>query len=237
MEARSHATIAPVVLVPVIAVVALAWIGLILVPMGHDPVAFAGMWLAMTIAMMLPTVLRPLQRAADGSPARAGAFVAGYAAPWLVAGLPGFAILSAVPWTAPWVSFAWLVAGAYLLLPRTQRLLVDCRRVPWSGSPTRYGLRQGTRCVASCGPLMIATMATAMVLPSAALGVALLVAVTALVCWQKSPRTSARAIAAVGVAVLLVGALSFVALDADAHPAHASGQTSGHASDQPAARP
>ena len=227
-SARPLASIPLTVVGPVVGLVALAWVTLTAVGMRHDPSSFALMWLAMTVAMMVPTVLRPLQRAADGSAARAGAFVAGYTVPWLLAGLPSFVILMSIDWSAPWVAFAWVVAGAYLLIPRTQRLLVDCRRVPWNGSPAGYGLRQGTRCVASCGPVMIAAMATGMVLASTLWGLAVMVAVTALVCWQKSPRTSARAIAAVGVAVLLSGALSFVVLDGSAHPSHVSGQAAPH---------
>ncbi len=225
MQAGTRVRLAPdrVALVPAIAMVALAWVAMVLVPAGHDAGSFAAMWLTMTIAMMVPTVLRPMQRAADGSVVRAVAFLAGYAAPWLVAGLPAFAVMGLVDWSPAWLAFAWLIAGAYMLLPWTQRALADCRRVRFSGSPGRYGVRQGVRCVASCGPLMLAVMATAMLLPLVA-GVALMATVTALVCWQKAPRTSGRSIAAVGVVILLGAALSFVVVDGSGHAPHVAWQ-------------
>lgn len=214
-----------VLLVPLVGIVGVAWVALLLLPMGHAPASFAAMWLAMTVAMMVPTVLRPLSRAADGSATRASAFLAGFVAPWLIVGLPAFVMLGAVAWSPGWVAFAWILAGAYQLTPWTQRRFSDCRAIAFRRDPWRYGARQGLRCVASCGPLMVASMATAMAVVSPVVGLGVMALVTALVCWQKAPRTSGRAIATVGLGILVVGALGLALGGGSAAvPHHPSGQ-------------
>ena len=72
-----------------------------------------------------------------------------------------------------------------------QRQLTTCRSVRFTGDATRYGARQGVRCVASCWPVMLAVMVTAMALPGAVLPLLALVGVTALLCWEKQPGTTA----------------------------------------------
>jgi hypothetical protein len=52
---------------------------------------------------------------------------------------------------------------------------------------------------------MLAAMVTAMALPALAAGLAVLVAVTAVICWQKQPATSGRAVAALGLVLVLLG--------------------------------
>ena len=64
--------------------VAAAWVVLALVPVSHGLTAFGAMWLAMSVAMMVPTVMRPMQRAAAGSPRRAWLFLGGFVAVWFV---------------------------------------------------------------------------------------------------------------------------------------------------------
>lgn len=185
--------------------VAAGWVVLALVP-GHSGAGeFAVMWVAMTAAMMLPATLRPLRRAAEGSTTRAWRFVAGFAAVWLAAGPLAFVAMSAIEWSPAWIAFAWIVAGAYQLTPTMRRLAIDCRSVPYRGRPLRYGVRQGLRCLGSCGPVMLAAMVTAMALPAAAAGLAVLVAVTAVICWQKQPATNGRAVAALGLVFVLLG--------------------------------
>lgn len=206
--------------------VAAGWVVLALVPSHGDPLAFGVMWVAMTAAMMLPASLRPLRRAAEGSPARAWAFVAGFGGVWLLAAPPAFLLMTSVAWTPAWIAFAWVVAGAYQLTPVMRRLAVDCRSVPYGGHALRYGARQGLRCLGSCGPVMLAAMVTAMALPSAATGLAVLVVATVAICWQKQPRTSGRAVAALGLAFVLVGTGVLVLGGSGAAGHHASAGTS-----------
>ncbi len=207
-------------LVPVGVVVVAAWVLVALTPMDR----FWTMWLAMAVAMMVPSVSRPLARAADGSPLRALAFTAGFVAVWAAAGVPALLLGRAITWTPGALALAWAVAGAWQLLPWVRRQLVTCRSVGYHGNPSAYGLRQGLRCVTSCGPLMIAAGATMMLLPQLWLSMLLLVAVTALVCWQKSPLRSSRTLVVVGMAMLLLGAVSWTLVGNGAsagHPGHA----------------
>lgn len=197
-------------LAPVAALIVASWIALALAPAAHEGAAFAVMWLAMTVAMMVPSVLRPMQRAADGSAARAWAFLAGFVAVWMALAAPMYVLMNAITWTPAWIAFAWMAAGAYQLTPLMRGSLTDCRSVAFDGRPAGYGLRQGLRCVTSCAPVMIAAMVTAMAIPSSVLALVPLVVVTVAICWEKRPRTSARWVAAVGVAALLLGAGGFV---------------------------
>ncbi len=173
----------------------------------HASVAsFAAMWLAMSIAMMIPTTLRPMLKAAEGSAADAWKFLGGYLAVWLLAGLPAYLIINGIEWTTSWIAAAWLLAGAYQVTPWMQRQLTACRSVRFDGNATRFGLHQGVRCVASCWLVMLSVMVTAMVLPGAVLPLLALVAVTALLLWEKEPGTTSRSVAAVGMAMLLLAA-------------------------------
>lgn len=190
--------------------VAIGWGVLALVQDHHSGAAFAAMWLAMTIAMMLPSVLRPMMRAADGGSARALSFAGGFTLAWLVAGVPAYVLLNAVHWTPFWVTASWIAAGLWLLSPLGRRAVGSCGSIPFAGRPARYGLQQGVRCVTSCWLLMIAAMATAMLVGGAVVPLLIMLGVSALVCWEKSPRTSPRAVASVGLALVLAAGGAFV---------------------------
>lgn len=205
---------------PVVLLVVAAWITLAAIPRSHGILAFVLMWGVMAIAMMIPTVMRPLQRAAAGSAVRALNFVCGFVAVWLVVGVPAYLVMNAIVWTPAWVALAWMGAGAYQLTPWMLRNVAACHTVRFDGRPLAYGMRQGLRCVASCWPVMMAVMVTAMVIPSALLSVAALALVTIAVCWEKDPRTSARMVAALGVALLLMGAAGFVTLGGGTGQSH-----------------
>jgi len=213
------------VLAPGALLVVAGWSVLAVGP-GHASIApFAAMWLAMSIAMMVPTTLRPMMRAADGSVARAWQFLGGFVAVWLVAGLPTYLVMGAVEWTTGWIAAAWVLAGAYQLTPWMQRQLMTCRSVRFDGDPMAFGFRQGVRCVASCWPVMLAVMVTAMSLPGTVLPLLALVAVTALLCWEKLPGTSARSVAAVGLAILLVAVGGVVLLGGGGSDHHSAGSS------------
>ena len=138
--------------------------------------SFATMWVAMSVAMMIPTVLRPMMRAAQGSVAGAWRFAAGSSRCGWSRGCPTYVVMNAVEWTSGWIATAWVLAGAYQLTPVMQRNLTTCRSVRYAGDPARYGVRQGVRCVASCWPVMLAVMVTAMALPGTVLPLLALVA-------------------------------------------------------------
>ncbi len=186
------------------------WLVLAIDPVHSRAASFAAMWLAMAVAMMVPTTLRPMMRAADGSSRRAFAYAAGFALVWLVAGIPAYLVMNAVAWTPFWIAAAWFVAGMYQTLPAMRRNLRSCGSIRYAHDPLRYGVRQGARCVTSCWPLMIAVMVTAMAIPGTVLPLAALVAATALVCWLKDPSASSRAVASVGIAMLVLAGMAFV---------------------------
>jgi predicted metal-binding membrane protein len=192
------------VLVPGAIMVLGGWLVLAIAGDHRSLPSFAAMWLAMSVAMMIPTALRPMMRAADGSAVRAWQFVAGFVAVWLAAGVPSYLVMGALDWTPGWIAAAWVLAGAYQLTPWMQRQLISCRSVRFDGAATRFGVGQGVRCVASCWPVMLAAMVTAMALPGLVLPMLALVGVTALLCWEKQPGTTTRSVAAIGLAMLLV---------------------------------
>ena len=205
---------------PAVALVGGSWLLLVALPDSHALLPFAAMWLAMTLAMMLPTVTRPLLRAADGSPARGWAFIGGFTGVWLAAGVPGYLLLVGIPWTPFWIALLWVAAGAYQLTPAMQGLLSSCRSVRFDGDPVSYGVRQGLRCVGSCSPVMLAAMTTSMLLPGTVLPVAVLVGVTVLLCWEKNLRARTKPVAIAGVVMLALASWALVA--------GVGGSTSGH---------
>ena len=215
------------VLVPGAALVLAGWAVLAVARDHRELSAFAAMWAAMAIAMMVPTVLRPMMRAADGSVSRAWAFLAGFTAIWLVAGVPTYLVMNAIEWTPFWIAASWFVAGAYQLTPVMHRQLGTCRSVRYDGDAAAYGIRQGLRCVASCWPVMLAVMVTAMALPGTVLPLLALVAVTALLCWEKQPGVASRTIASVGMAMLLVAAGGYVLAGGGGSAHHADGVSAG----------
>ncbi len=198
------------VVVPGSVLVLGAWVVLAAAPDSHTVAAFAPMWVAMTLAMMLPTVVRPMMRAANGSPIRAWAFGAGFAYVWITAGLPANLAMTAIKWTPFWIALVWLAAGVYQLTPALRRLLSSCRSIRYDGDPVRYGVRQGLRCVGSCAPIMLAVMVTAMAVPGTVLPMTLLVGLTVMLCWEKGPRTSSRSLAAVGLVLIAVASGALV---------------------------
>lgn len=190
--------------------VVLGWATLAVVRDHHQPVAFTVMWLAMTFAMMLPSVLRPMMRAADGSSSRMVAFAGGFTLVWLAAGVPAYLLLQALAWTPFWIATAWVATGLWLLSPTGRRVLGSCGSIAYDSTPARFGVQQGLRCVSSCWPLMIAAMATGMLFQGAVIPLLGLLAVTAFVCWEKAPTTSPRAVASVGLAMVLAAGGLFV---------------------------
>jgi predicted metal-binding membrane protein len=207
-------------LVPAAVAIALAWL-LLAATADHGSVASFGlMWSAMALAMMLPTATRPLLKAAEGSARRGWVFTAGFLGVWIAAGPLAYAAMTAIAWTPFWIALAWVAAGTYQVTPQVQRLMRSCSSVGYDGRPGRYGLRQGLRCVASCAPVMLAAMVTAMALPSLVAPVLVMVALTVLLCWEKRPTTSQRALTAVGMAMIVVAVIGVMVLGGGPGHAH-----------------
>lgn len=169
------------------------------------------MWAAMSLLMMMPTVLRPARRLARGSAARFTGFLAGYGIVWLAVGLIGVPLMIWLG-SSPLLTFAgWIAVGLWQLQPRTAALLRRCQGLDPRGSVLRSGMRQGMWCTASCAPLMIVAMATVHALgaPSAVMWLTM-AALTGFVLWERHPRVPLTAVRLAGVAMILVAAALFV---------------------------
>ncbi len=189
-----------------------AWVVLAFATDHSSAASFALMWAAMSMAMMVPTTVRPMMRAADGSARRAWAFLGAYVVVWLAAGVPAYLLMSAIEWTPFWIALTWIAAGLYQVTPGMHRLVRSCGSVRYAGDPLAYGLRQGLRCVASCAPVMLAVMVTAMSLPGFILPLALLLGITLLLCWEKEPSTSRQALMGVGMGMIVLAVLGVMML-------------------------
>lgn len=199
-------------LAPVAGAVVAAWVVLAFATDHSTVTSFSLMWVAMSIAMMVPTTVRPMMRAADGSAGRAWTFLGAYVAVWLAAGVPAFLVMNAIAWTPFWIALVWIAAGLYQVTPGMHRLVRSCSSVRFTGDPLVYGMRQGLRCVASCAPVMLAVMVTAMFLPGFVLPLALLLGLTVLLCWEKEPTTPRQALMGVGMGMIVVAVLGVMVL-------------------------
>ncbi len=142
-------------------------------------------WVLMVAAMMLPVVAPQVRTVALRSvwtrrQRSATAFVLGYAAVWVVAGAALLALLVALdahPLGAGWLVGILLVAAVWQVSKPRKRVLRRCaslRLLAANGRPAdlncaRVGVRSGVRCLATCGPLMLAMVATHSLLLMAAL--------------------------------------------------------------------
>ena len=142
-------------------------------------------WVLMVAAMMLPVVAPQVRTVALRSvwtrrQRSATAFVLGYAAVWVVAGAALLAPLVALavhPLGMGWLVGILLVAAVWQVSKPRKRVLRRCaslRLVAATGwladlNCARVGVRSGVRCLATCGPLMLAMAATHSLLLMAAL--------------------------------------------------------------------
>jgi predicted metal-binding membrane protein len=200
---------------------------------GGDPGAlgwFAGTWALMTAAMMLPASALAVSRLArarpSAAPLAATAFLAGYGAVWMLAGLFGYALVeavralhaSALGWSQAGrylAGAAVAAAGLYQLSAAKARWLARCATAPRVGPAHRLGpagaLRAGVEhggcCVACCWTLMVALYALGM------MSVAWMVVLTVLIAAERllprparAVRATALALVALGIAVMLAPA-------------------------------
>jgi hypothetical protein len=204
---------------PVLAVVIAAWGLMVVWPMRHDFTGFVYGWALMSAAMMVPTVLRPMQRIAMGQAARAWQFTLGYVIVWSLVSLPAWLVVSLGPTTSMAIALMWVATGTYMQLPAVLRSFHSCKAIKTSAQPLGAGARQGVACAVGCAPLMVMAMVTVMALslPPLAVGAAMF-AVMLLMVWQKSPSRSEVALRSVGLALIAAGAVLAVGGDFATHP-------------------
>jgi len=137
---------------------------------------FIGIWLTMTVAMMLPSAApTTLLFSRFGRGAQTACFVGGYVLAWTLFGAAAYAVSRAAHATAPsfvawsqrgpWVAGAALAAaGAYQLTPLKTACLRHCRsplgfllrRRAGGLGAVRAGLGHGGYCIGCCAGLMLA---------------------------------------------------------------------------------
>ena len=129
---------------------------------------FVGIWVTMTAAMMLPTVLPHVAWFARRVAALL--FALGYIAVWMAYGLGVYAVYRLVTsfdtgWLAwdeagPYAAGVVIVAaGLYELTPLKRRSLRRCRMFPDDSGALRSGLAHGLDCVGCSGGLMLVLFA------------------------------------------------------------------------------
>ena len=130
---------------------------------GAWPLAsFLWLWLAMSAAMMLPTVV-PSTYLAAALGRSATLFVLGYAAVWAAAGLLAFGAARALDGAARWLAVAAvLLAAVYQLTPLKDACLRRCRSPMGTLMRRRSlqaGIEHGALCLGCCWALMLALIA------------------------------------------------------------------------------
>ena len=188
-----------------------AWIVLVrLDMMASKPVAFLGGWVVMMAAMMLPS-MAPLVLVYG--PRGRARLVLGYLLVWAAAGIPVYAVASAVDLMmvpAAAVATVLAVAGVYQFTTLKDVCLRACRSpldfiaVRWGRGPLRLGVAHGVYCVGCCWALMAVLVgAAAMSLWAAALIAALVFAEKVLPMGEWTARLAGLALIAAAIFVLV----------------------------------
>jgi predicted metal-binding membrane protein len=130
---------------------------------GAWPLAsFLWLWLAMSAAMMLPTIV-PATYLATALGRSATLFVLGYSAVWAAAGLLAFGVARALDGAARWLAVgAVLLAALYQLTPLKDTCLRRCRSPMGTlvrRRSLRAGIEHGALCLGCCWALMLALIA------------------------------------------------------------------------------
>jgi predicted metal-binding membrane protein len=173
--------------------------------------SFLGMWLAMTAAMMLPSLVPLLRRYRRAVGVTAGVPIdrltalvgAGYFCAWTGAGLAAFALGTVLPQGPLAVGAVLLMAGAVQFTAWKRRALTCCRELPgWLAPDTdtawRYGLDLGCHCIGSSAGL------TAVLLVVGMMDLSAMAAVTAAITVERLAPAGYRIAQAIGI--VLVGA-------------------------------
>jgi predicted metal-binding membrane protein len=130
---------------------------------GPGPLAsFLWLWLAMSAAMMLPSIV-PATYLASAVGRSGTLFVLGYSAVWAATGVVAFEAAKSLDGSGRWLAFgAVLLAAVYQVTPLKDACLRRCRSP--LGSLMRYGsvragLEHGAVCLGCCWALMLALIA------------------------------------------------------------------------------
>jgi predicted metal-binding membrane protein len=169
--------------------------------------SFLWIWIAMSAAMMLPSLV-PAASLASTVGSSGTAFVGGYVVVWTVAGVVAFEAARGLMDSSQWLAIGAIVAAAlYQLTPLKNACLRRCRSplgLLLRRSPVGAGLEHGVVCLGCCWALMVALLA---------LGVGSMfwmAAVAAAIFIEKVTSFGARASAPVAVALL--GAAVWIAV-------------------------
>ena len=185
---------------------------------------FAGVWVTMMAAMMLPS-LSPMalaysRRSGYRPPVGTILFAAGYLLVWAATGALAYALVEGIR-SLELGFLAWdragqyvaggtlLAAGVYELTPIKARCLRHCRdggllrRRPGALGALMMGLEQGGYCVGSSGALMAALFALGVMSIGWMVLIAALIAIEKLLPWDVIPSgASAALLVALGLAVV-----------------------------------
>ncbi len=194
-------------------------------PDGAGALKLWGMWVLMSLAMMLPTALPAFATYDDLPTGRDGfaALVGGYMAVWL-----GFSALAAAAQMGLWqiglvdqsglslsvaLSGGLLIgAGAYQFSGFKNACVTKCRApfaffmAHWDDGPFRIGLRLGAVCLGCCWALM------ALAFVGGVMSLAFMGLATLLMVLEKLPDLGARLTRPLGVALIAAGAVTLAGL-------------------------
>jgi len=124
--------------------------------------SFLWLWIAMSAAMMLPSLV-PAASLASTVGSSGTAFVGGYVMVWTVAGVVAFEAARGLMDNGRWLAVGAIVAAAlYQLSPLKGECLRRCRSplgLLLRRSPVRAGLEHGLVCLGCCWALMLALLA------------------------------------------------------------------------------
>lgn len=190
---------------------------------------YLGMWMAMTVPMMLPSLLPMLSRyhrsvrGAEGihRHGRTALVALGYFAVWAVLGMAAYAAGAgimevemrrgaAAHWLPAAAGVAILLAGCVQVSSWKARQLAACREGSGCGCPSaptflaawRHGLGLGLRCSLCCGSLMVALLATGM------MDLVAVVVVTLAISAERLAPAPVRVARLTGVAIVAIGVLT-----------------------------
>jgi predicted metal-binding membrane protein len=124
--------------------------------------SFLWLWVAMSAAMMLPSLV-PAASLATRVGRSASGFVSGYAVVWAVTGILGFEAAKTLADAGTWLAVGAIgVAATYRLTPLKSACLTRCRGplgLLLRRSGVRAGLEHGVICLGCCWALMLAFLA------------------------------------------------------------------------------
>ena len=178
---------------------------------------FAGIWVTMIAAMMLPSAIPAITRAGRGR----FVFAASYVAVWATVGTCAYLVYEAVrgmhPGFLDWdaggrylAAAAVVAAGLYQLTPLKRSCLRRCRAQRPAERPLASAARYGTYCVGSSAGLMVVLLVLGV------MNLVWMVVVSVALALEKLAPGGERLVPAVALTLVALGA--WIALDAASVP-------------------